>query len=101
MEAIEAMQARSLAALVVYVVTVVLAHLLRWKHFSHLNWLGLLSGMVLAGGIRAWLGLDGLWAGMLVTVACVAPLYSLFELLGRRFPLDQARDVAAPDQAGR
>ena len=55
---------------------------------------------MLAGGIRAWLGLDGLWAGMLVTVACVAPLYFLFELLGRRFPLDQARDVAAPDQAG-
>jgi hypothetical protein len=52
-------------------------------------------------GVRAWLGLEGFWAGMLVTVACVAPLYFLFELLGRRFPLDQARDVAAPDQAGR
>ena len=101
MEAIEAMQARSLAVLLVYVVMVVLAHLFRWKHFSHHNWLGLLTGLVLAGGIRAGLGLDGLWAVMLVTVACVVPLYSLFELLGRRFPLDQAPDVAAPDQAGR
>jgi hypothetical protein len=36
-----------------------------------------------------------------LTLACVAPLYSLFELLGRRFPLDQDQDVAAPDQAGR
>jgi len=38
---------------------------------------------------------------MLVSIGCVAPLYFLFELLGRRFPLDRARDVAAPDQAGR
>jgi len=56
---------------------------------------------VLAGGLRAWFGLDGFWAGMLVTLACVAPLYFLLELLGHRFPLDRARDVAVPDQAER
>src|SRR5690606_42148218 len=104
MEAIEAMQVRSLIGLAIYVVVVVLAHLLRWKRFSHLDWLALLTGMVLAEGARVWLGWDGFWSGPVVTGACVAAMYFLLGPLGRRFPPGRPRAGAGPrpaEQAGR
>jgi len=100
MDAIEAMQVTSLIGLAIYVVIVVLAHLLRWKRFSHLDWLVLLTGMVLAEGARVWLGWDGFWSGgPVVSGACVAAMYVLLVPLGRRFPLERPRDVAGPRRA--